>query len=269
MPNYLAPGVYVEEMESGSRPIEGVGTAVAAFVGFAAQGPFNTPTLVTNWSQYSQIFGEFAPDCLLGHSVYGYFLNGGGAAYIVRVGGEQGADDRGPAALGAGPNAILGTYRVVARRTARRGAAGRSERGGHRPAGRRRRGPVQPGRQARRQGRRDLRVGHHQTRQGQRRHRRPGTLDADRRRGGGAGRAARPPQRRGRARPRTAGHRRPRRDRRRRLRRGRRRTYRVRRAGGDRRDHHGRGAGPDGRLPARRDRPGVGQGRADGDDRPL
>ncbi|MGA3541091.1 phage tail sheath family protein [Micromonosporaceae bacterium DT194] len=115
MPNYLAPGVYVEEMESGSRPIEGVGTAVAAFVGFAAQGPFNTPTLVANWSQYSQIFGEFAPDCLLGHSVYGYFLNGGGAAYIVRVGGAQGADDRGPAALGAGPNAILGTYRVVAR----------------------------------------------------------------------------------------------------------------------------------------------------------
>ena len=42
MPNYLAPGVYVEEMESGSRPIEGVGTAVAAFVGFAAQRPFNT-----------------------------------------------------------------------------------------------------------------------------------------------------------------------------------------------------------------------------------
>ncbi|MEV4847620.1 hypothetical protein AB0K20_30960 [Micromonospora matsumotoense] len=46
--------MYVEEMESGSRPIEGVGTAVAAFVGFAAQGPFNTPTLVINWTQYSQ-----------------------------------------------------------------------------------------------------------------------------------------------------------------------------------------------------------------------
>ncbi|MFD0819258.1 phage tail sheath family protein, partial [Micromonospora zhanjiangensis] len=94
MPNYLAPGVYVEEVESGSRPIEGVGTAVAAFVGFAAQGPFNTPTLVTNWSQYSQIFGEFAPGCYLGHAVYGYFMQGGGAAYIVRVGGERGGDDR-------------------------------------------------------------------------------------------------------------------------------------------------------------------------------
>ncbi|MFG1951404.1 phage tail sheath family protein [Micromonospora sp. NPDC048830] len=112
MPNYLAPGVYVEEVESGSRPIEGVGTAVAAFVGFAAQGPFNTPTLVTNWSQYSQIFGEFAPDCYLGHAVYGYFMQGGGAAYIVRVGGDR-AEEALPAA--PPPAAILGTYRVVAR----------------------------------------------------------------------------------------------------------------------------------------------------------
>ncbi len=45
MPTYLSPGVYVEEVEAGSRPIEGVGTAVAAFVGFAARGPYNTPTL--------------------------------------------------------------------------------------------------------------------------------------------------------------------------------------------------------------------------------
>ncbi|MFD2765422.1 phage tail sheath family protein [Micromonospora eburnea] len=113
MPNYLAPGVYVEEVESGSRPIEGVGTAVAAFVGFAAQGPFNTPTLVTNWSQYSQIFGEFAPDCYLGHAVYGYFMQGGGAAYIVRVGGDRASEEALPAA--PAPAAVLGTYRVVAR----------------------------------------------------------------------------------------------------------------------------------------------------------
>ena len=50
--HYLSPGVYVEEVEAGSRPIEGVGTAVAAFVGLAARGPTNTPTLVTNWSQF-------------------------------------------------------------------------------------------------------------------------------------------------------------------------------------------------------------------------
>ena len=115
MPNYLAPGVYVEEVESGSRPIEGVGTAVAAFVGFAAQGPFNTPTLVTNWSQYSQIFGEFVRDCYLGHAVYGYFLNGGGACYVVRVGGDRANGKGGDAQAAIGPSAALGTYRVVAR----------------------------------------------------------------------------------------------------------------------------------------------------------
>lgn len=115
MPNYLAPGVYVEEVESGSRPIEGVGTAVAAFVGFAGAGPFNTPTLVTNWSQYSQIFGEFEPDCYLGHAVYGYFMNGGGACYVVRVGGDRSNGHGGEAQAAIGPSAVLGTYRVAAK----------------------------------------------------------------------------------------------------------------------------------------------------------
>jgi len=89
MPTYLSPGVYVEEVEAGSRPIEGVGTAVAAFVGIAAAGPFNTPTLVTNWSQFTSTFGEFVEGSYLAHAVYGYFLNGGGAAYVVRIGGES------------------------------------------------------------------------------------------------------------------------------------------------------------------------------------
>ena len=88
MPNYLSPGVYVEEVEAGSRPIEGVGTAVAAFVGLAARGPANTPTLVTNWSQFTATFGEFIEGSYLAHAVYGYFLNGGGAAYVVRVGAD-------------------------------------------------------------------------------------------------------------------------------------------------------------------------------------
>ncbi len=87
MPSYLSPGVYVQEVASGSKPIEGVGTAVAAFVGFAAQGPANTPTLVTNWTQFVQKFGDFEEGSYLAHAVYGYFLNGGGSAYIVRIGG--------------------------------------------------------------------------------------------------------------------------------------------------------------------------------------
>jgi phage tail sheath protein FI len=109
MPTYLSPGVYVEEVESGSRPIEGVGTAVAAFVGFAAQGPFNTPTLVANWGQFSQVFGDFVDGCYLAHAVYGYFLNGGGNCYVVRVGGSR---NNGAKAV-SGPQAAIGGYRVV------------------------------------------------------------------------------------------------------------------------------------------------------------
>jgi phage tail sheath protein FI len=88
MPTYLSPGVYVEEVDSGSRPIEGVGTAVAAFVGLAETGPFNTPTLVSNWKQFQTTFGGFTGDSYLALSVYGYFLNGGGNCFVVRVGGD-------------------------------------------------------------------------------------------------------------------------------------------------------------------------------------
>jgi Bacteriophage tail sheath protein len=87
MPSYLSPGVYMEEVSSGSKPIEGVGTAIAAFVGFTESGPLNEPVLVTNWTQFTKSFGDFAEGCYLPHAVYGYFLNGGGSAYVVRVGG--------------------------------------------------------------------------------------------------------------------------------------------------------------------------------------
>ncbi|MGW5210620.1 phage tail sheath family protein [Streptomyces sp. NPDC004051] len=100
MPTYLTPGVYVEEVQSGARPIEGVGTAVAAFVGFAQRGPFHAPTLVTNWEQYTQQFGGFTEGTYLAHAVYGYFANGGGAAYVVRIGGSA-EDASAPAADGA------------------------------------------------------------------------------------------------------------------------------------------------------------------------
>jgi uncharacterized protein len=117
VPNYLSPGVYVEEVEAGSRPIEGVGTAVAAFVGFAPQGPFDTPTLISNWGQYTKVFGEFAEDCYLPHAVYGYLQNGGGACYVVRVGGDRtnGHHEVGQVAAAATPQAILGGYKMIAR----------------------------------------------------------------------------------------------------------------------------------------------------------
>ncbi|MFI7499238.1 phage tail sheath subtilisin-like domain-containing protein [Streptomyces sp. NPDC049687] len=127
MPSYLSPGVYVEEVASGSRPIEGVGTSVAAFVGLAPTGPLNEPTLVTNWTQYVAAFGDFTDGYYLAHSVYGFFNNGGSAAYVVRVGGSPAgasADTKSPSAVtgsGSAPAALtagepkqLGTFTVTA-----------------------------------------------------------------------------------------------------------------------------------------------------------
>lgn len=126
MPSYLSPGVYVEEVASGSRPIEGVGTSVAAFVGLAPTGPLNEPTLVTNWTQYVASFGDFTDGYYLAHAVYGFFNNGGSAAYVVRVGGAAeggtgagGAADEvagaaAPAALPAAEPRQLGTFTVTA-----------------------------------------------------------------------------------------------------------------------------------------------------------
>ena len=111
MPTYLSPGVYVEETDSGSRPIEGVGTAVAAFVGLTEKGPFNKPTLVSNWTQYTKTFGGFVDGACLAESVYGYFQNGGGNSFIVRIGdgdGENGSSGSQPQ-IEATPQGVPGS----------------------------------------------------------------------------------------------------------------------------------------------------------------
>ena len=57
MPTYLHPGVYVEEIPSGAKPIEGVGTSTAAFVGYTTKGPMAEPTLIFKWDSYADQFG--------------------------------------------------------------------------------------------------------------------------------------------------------------------------------------------------------------------
>lgn len=87
MPEYLAPGVYVEEIEIGAKPIEGVSTSTTAFIGAAAAGPILEPTLVTSWSQFEKEFGGIVKSRVvyLGYAVDAFFRNGGKRAYIVRV----------------------------------------------------------------------------------------------------------------------------------------------------------------------------------------
>jgi uncharacterized protein len=91
MPEYLHPGVYIEEIERGPRPIEGVPTSTAAFLGEAERGAI-TPRLVTSYTEYVRWFGDvFADDKFLPFTVNGFFENGGKRAFIARVVGDGAA----------------------------------------------------------------------------------------------------------------------------------------------------------------------------------
>jgi phage tail sheath protein FI len=89
MPEYLTPGVYVEEIERGPRPIEGVATSTAGFLGEAERGPIK-PRLVTSYAEYQRWFGgvfdtgKFLPD-----AVSGFFENGGRRLFVCRLVGDQ------------------------------------------------------------------------------------------------------------------------------------------------------------------------------------
>jgi phage tail sheath protein FI len=85
MAEYLSPGVYVEEVSSGIKPIEGVGTSTGAFVGRAIKGPVNTATLITNFTQFINTFGGFHPDYYLPYAIQHFFAEEGTRCYVVRV----------------------------------------------------------------------------------------------------------------------------------------------------------------------------------------
>src|SRR5919199_639777 len=123
MPTYLTPGVYVEEVPSANKPIEGVSTSIAAFVGLAPGGPVNTPMRISNWTQFAKIFGDpnepdngpFMDGAYLAHSVYGFFQNGGTLCWVVRVGEDGGGNGAPPrAALPAASDTSVEAFRVVA-----------------------------------------------------------------------------------------------------------------------------------------------------------
>lgn len=112
MPQYAAPGVYVEEVSSGAKPIAGVGTSTAGFIGVAANGvvmplkpgrstkstptdnpddfyalaPAGVPQLITSWESFKNSFGDIQDgNRVLAGAVYGFFNNGGTRCWVVRV----------------------------------------------------------------------------------------------------------------------------------------------------------------------------------------
>jgi uncharacterized protein len=94
--DYFAPGVYVEEIDKGSRPIDGVQTNIAGFIGFTedvrGDAELFKPMLVTNWNQYLQYFAKQGSDgytdfnAYLPFAVNGWFLNGGGRCWVTSIG---------------------------------------------------------------------------------------------------------------------------------------------------------------------------------------
>ncbi len=90
MASYLHPGVYIEEIPSGSKPIEGVSTSIAAFVGASARGPAGVANYITGFGDYESDYGGvLSEDDHMGLALQAYYLNGGKAAYICRLAGED------------------------------------------------------------------------------------------------------------------------------------------------------------------------------------
>ncbi len=89
MANVTYPGVYIEEVSSGVRPIQAAGTSTAAFIGAAEKGPIGRPVKIFSFTEYQNLFGGFLEGDYLGHSVFQFFNNGGAECYIVRVSGEN------------------------------------------------------------------------------------------------------------------------------------------------------------------------------------
>src|SRR5687767_13183702 len=99
MPEYLSPGVYVEEIDAGAKPIEGVSTSTCGAIGITARGPTTgKPVLVTSFLEFERRFGGFLaepPAALMNIlegrwwqfplSVKGFFDNGGQRLFVKRV----------------------------------------------------------------------------------------------------------------------------------------------------------------------------------------
>jgi uncharacterized protein len=106
MPEYLAPGVYVEETSFRAKSIEGVGTSTTGFAGPTRKGPIATaellPEILTSFADFERIYGgttnlDLQGDTLnfMAHAVRAYFNEGGSRLYVARVFLPRAPDDSG------------------------------------------------------------------------------------------------------------------------------------------------------------------------------
>jgi phage tail sheath protein FI len=83
------PGVYIQEVSSGVHTISSVGTSITAFIDFFREGPMNTPVEIFGMADFGRIFGGVDDRSEASYALAQYFLNGGGAAYVVRTAGAD------------------------------------------------------------------------------------------------------------------------------------------------------------------------------------
>ena len=95
------PGVYVEEIPSGVRPITGVATSITAFVGRALRGPVDGAITITSYADFERIYGGLWLESSLGYAVSDFYRNGGSTAIVVRVHKTK-ANDTAGLSLGSG-----------------------------------------------------------------------------------------------------------------------------------------------------------------------
>ena len=104
MPEYLAPGVYIEEIPFKGRSIEGVPTSTAGFIDFFDRGPICKPVKIDCYADFERVFGGLHPHSEASYAIRQYFLNGGRVAWIVRV------EDPSPEKLTGDPKAQTGLH---------------------------------------------------------------------------------------------------------------------------------------------------------------
>jgi phage tail sheath protein FI len=86
MPEQVSyPGVYIQEVSSGSRTITGVSTSVALFIGMAQQGPMDKPIRILSYTEFERTFGTANESGELHDQVKQFFLNGGSTAWVMRI----------------------------------------------------------------------------------------------------------------------------------------------------------------------------------------
>ena len=79
------PGVYIEEVPSGVRPITGVATSIAACVGNFTRGPTDEVVRLFSVTDFQREFGGLRADSLASYAISQFFLNGGSQAWVARV----------------------------------------------------------------------------------------------------------------------------------------------------------------------------------------